>query len=157
MPLRLEYWDAELFDTMIRQKKLQRTPQSALHCFPEIFLYILAGERVHRMRAGRRGQRTFIHRVEVLSLVQRLLVFSTSAPAAVGTKHDSLTSFHIALQVNNLRLSSRDVKSTFLIIKIGKNYRSRRTCKKRSSQIRLQFYWNPLYCYNSTSVAVRRL
>ena len=76
------------------------------------------------MCAGGRGQRTFIHRVKVLGLVQGALVFSTGAPAAVGTENDGFTSFHIALQLNTLRPSSTDVKSTFLIVKIGKNYRT---------------------------------
>ena len=64
----------------------------------------LARKRIHRMRIGGRGQRTFVHRVKVLGLVQGALVFSTGAPAAVGTKHDSLMSFHVALQVNNVAL-----------------------------------------------------
>ena len=74
------------------------------------------------MCASRRGQRTFIHCVKVLGFAQRLLVFSASAPAAVRTKNDGFTSFHIALQINNVRSSSRDVKSTFLIVRIGKSY-----------------------------------
>ncbi len=38
----------------------------------------------------------------VLGLVQKPLVFSTSTPAAVGTKHDGFMIFHVALQVNNV-------------------------------------------------------
>src|SRR5690349_16789379 len=56
------------------------------------------------MGRGGRRQRTLIHGMAILGLVQKPLVFSTSTPAAVGTEHDGLRVFHVALQVNNSAL-----------------------------------------------------
>src|SRR5207237_5366335 len=82
----------------------------------------LAGNCVQQIAGRGRGQRALVHCVVVLSRPQFLLVNSTSAPAAIGTKHNGLTCFHVGPPVTNVRSLYQLVKSTFLMRIIGKSY-----------------------------------
>ena len=82
----------------------------------------LAGNRADKGIGPSGRQRTLIHGMTVLRRAEFLLVYTASAPPAIGTQHDRLLIFHDGPPVTILHPSRMTCESRFPITTIGKSY-----------------------------------